>query len=365
MIQSLIDATALPNLHPAVVHFPIVCMPLALAFDAAGLALRRQHWLAPAATTLYVVGALTAGLAVWAGQRAADSLVGVPAAAQPRIGEHSDWAHYTLYAWIALAAVRLLVHLWPRLKDRRGPRLVILGLGLAVLGVLGKTADLGGALVYRFGLGVNLSTVTPEALTDSIEAPMAEEPSSTHMDRLTERADGALVWQPAADDREALGTVLHPARGSDIGAVQALEPEGDGLRLAIDKPTTLLLPGTFGDVHIEAEIELLSFQGSVGLVHHYVDEDDRGTFSISHEGEALLDDVRNGDQKVLDRKETGAPNGVLTIAVSAAGKHLKGLVDSETVTHGHIAPGPEGACGLRLNGHGTLRLLRMEVQPLQ
>ena len=158
--------------------------------------------------------------------------------------------------------------------------------------------------------------------------------------------------------------VLTAAPGSDIGSVRALQPDGKGLRLAIDSPATLLLPGTFGDVQVEAEIELLDFEGSVGIVHHYRAAPDRGAFAILTEGDAILDDFRQGDRTLLDQQEFEVPTGPFVLAVSASGRHLKGLVDGRTVTHGHIAPGPEGSCGLRLEGSGTLRLHRMTVQPL-
>lgn len=366
MLDSLIDATALPNLHPAVVHFPIACLPLALAFDGVGLFLRRQRWLAQAATALYVVGALSAWLALWAGERAADGLVGVPAAVQPRIGEHSDWAHYAWYALIAVAAVRLVIELRSGLKDHRGARLGALLLGLVALGVLGKAADLGGALVYEHGLAVKQAEpVASEIPAADVDDGTPSPTDDSARDRLVIGEDGSLIWRPAPEDRAALGAVLTAPRGSDLGSVRAQEPNGDGLRLTVDRPTTLLLPGTFGDVQVEAEIELLDFEGSVGLVHHYQDAAERGAFALSTEGEAILDDLRQGDRTVLDQQEFQAPNGPVVLAVSASGKHLKGLVDGKTATHGHIAPGPEGSCGLLLAGTGTLRLLRMTVEPLE
>ncbi len=366
MLDYLIDATALPNLHPAVVHFPIACLPLALLFDSVGLFLRRQRWLAPAATALYIVGALSAWLALWAGERAADGLVGAPAAVQPRIGEHSDWAHYAWYALIAVAAVRLVIELRPRLKGHRGARLGALLLGLVALGLLGKAADFGGALVYEHGLGVKqaepIASEMPAAeVSDRTPSPSGD----SARDRLDTAEDGSLIWRPAPNDSEALGAVLTAAPGSSLGSVRAQGPDGGGLLLTVDRPATLLLPGTFGDVQVEAEIELLDFEGSVGLVHHYRQAADRGAFAISTEGEAILDDLRQGDRTLLDQQEFEAPTGPVVLAVSASGKHLKGLVDGKTVTHGHIAPSPDGSCGLRLEGTGTLRLLSMTVQPLE
>lgn len=366
MFENLIEATSLPNLHPALVHFPIACLPLALAFEGAGLALRRQRWLAPAATTLYGIGALGAWLALWAGERAADSLVGVPAAVQPRIGEHSDWAHYALYSLIAVAAVRLAIQLRPQLSEHRGARVGVLILGLAALGVLGKAADLGGALVYQHALAVERpEPVTPEAPAAVASTDVSSTPVDSALDRLVSAEDGTLAWRPAPGDAEALGAILSAAPGSDLGSVRALAPDNEGLRLTIDRPVTLLLPGTFGDVQVELVLDPLDFEGSIGLVHHYRTEGDRGAFSISTEGTAILDDLRQGDRTLLDQKQTEIPTDPFELAVSASGKHLKGLVDGKTVTHGHIAAGPEGSCGLRLEGTGTLRILQVAVRPLE
>lgn len=365
MIDSLLNATALPNLHPAVVHFPLAFFPLALAFEAAGLILRQQRWLVHAATTLYGVAALSAWLAVWAGEQAADSLVAVPAAVQPRIGEHSDWAHYALYALAAIALLRLIVHFRPKLSDHRGARAVVILLGLATFGVLAKAADLGGALVYRHGLAVQRPAAEAE-IEPAGAATSGSEEMAAARDRLVEREDGTLVWRPKPGDRDALGEVLTAAPGSSLDAVRWVETGGDeGLTLDVAGSTILLFPGTFSDVQVEVTVELLGYEGTVGLVHHLAQNGDGGLFAISTEGAASLSDVRRDKRSVLDEKAAALPAGSLTLAVSSAGRHLKGLLNGETVTHGHVAPGPAGACGFQLEGRGTLRITQASVIPME
>lgn len=365
MIDSLLNATALPNLHPAVVHFPLAFFPLALAFEVAGLILRRQRWLAYAATTLYPVAALSAWLTVWAGERAADGLVAVPAAVQPRIGEHSDWAHYALYALATIAFLRLVVHLRPKLTDHRGARVVMVLLGLATLGVLARTADLGGALVYRHGVAVQRPAAEPEIRPVSAATAGSEEMATAAKDRLMHRDDGALVWRPNPGGRDALGEVLTAAPGSSLDTVRWVEDGDEGLTLDVTGSAILLFPGTFSDVQVEASVELLGFEGTVGLVHHLAPNGDGGFFAISTENTTSLSDVRGGKLSVLDQKATPLPEGSFTLAVSSAGRHLKGLLNAETVAHGHVAPGPAGACGFQLEGRGSLRILQASVIPLE
>lgn len=365
MIEQLLSWTALPNLHPAIVHFPVAFLPLALAFEFAGLVKPRVEWLRTVATTLYVASAGAAGAAVWAGRRAADGLVGVPATVQPHIGEHSDWGHYALYSVIAVAAVALVVSFRRALDGRRGVRALVLALGLGAMAVLTVAADHGGALVYRHALGVQPQQASAaESEHDSAAHAEQVDPSGVPSERLFELEDGGVAWRPVGDDGAALGDLVTAGPGSSLDAVRVLPSEGSGLKLAVDGATTLLLPGTFGDVMVEAEIEWLDFDGSVGVVHHVSGSSDRGSFSVSSTGTAVLSDHRDGASKELDSKSFEIPSDPFVLAVSSAGRHLKGLVDGRTVTHGHIAAGPEGSCGLQFEGRGTIRIVRVLVQPL-
>ena len=355
--------TALPKLHPAVVHFPIALLPLALGFEIAGLVSARTEWLRSAATTVYSLAAVTAAVAVWAGRRAADGLVGVPPRVQPRIGEHSDWAHYALYLLLAVAAIRLFVHLRPSLGAHTGARCTVLVLGLAALGLVAVAADHGGALVYEHGVGVRAPIEQEVGAESDAEEAMAVAAKDSASDRLIARNDGALEWRPLSGDGPALSSFFRAIPDEGFEHLIPLDDEGEGLTVSVHEPITLLFPEAFGDVQVEAEIEWLDFEGSVAVVHHAAG-DDAGWFSLSNEGDAVLVDRREGEEKELDRQRAEVPGQRFTIAVSSAGRHLKGLIDGRTVTHGHIAAGADGSCGLRLNGTGTIRIVRVLVQPL-
>ncbi|MCB1057904.1 MAG: hypothetical protein KDD11_20575 [Acidobacteria bacterium] len=176
----LLHFTSLPNLHPAVVHFPIALAPVALLFDLMALAQRsrRSEWIR-AANAVWVLAALGALVAFWAGGEAEDSLTtGLSAAAHARIENHSEWASATLWAFGSIAVLRLILSRW--FEKSTWKLVIVAALGLVGVGLVAYTADLGGDLVYRHGIAVERptesETATPSASASSDER---EEPSAT------------------------------------------------------------------------------------------------------------------------------------------------------------------------------------------
>jgi uncharacterized membrane protein len=158
--------TSLPNLHPAVVHFPIALLPAALLFDLVCLLRPTWTWLDRGAAALYTLAAAGAGAAYWAGDQAKDSLGPLAPAARAVLEEHEDLALWTLLALSALALLRLALawreHDRPRVGA--GPlRWILLLGGVGALALLATTADHGGSLVYRHGVAVRTSA--PPATT--------------------------------------------------------------------------------------------------------------------------------------------------------------------------------------------------------
>lgn len=164
MIDLILQATELPNLHPAVVHFPIALLPLAVGFDSAVLVLRLRGRPGPETSTLalYVLAAVSAWVALWAGEAAEDSLSGLPSAVEAAVEAHETWAVRFVYTATAVALARLAVAWWDRggPARSRGRRVVLVARGavlaaaLVATGLLVEAADRGGGLVYRAGVGV-------------------------------------------------------------------------------------------------------------------------------------------------------------------------------------------------------------------
>lgn len=361
--------TSLPNLHPALVHFPIALLPAALLFDLAGFVRRRAAWWGHAATVLYVLAAAGAGAAYRAGRWAEDSLGQIPVSAQGAVAEHADLGLYTLWALGGLAAFRAAVA-W-RERRRGAPGRSLRGMALvaaaATLGLLIETADHGGALVYRHGLAVaRVAGGTAPAKAASPESP-GEHAGHAPTGRPYEDGRGALSWRPRAGDESALGDVLASAPGSSLDAVGVEDgAEGsEGLSLRVAGKALLVLAEPFASVEVQARLDTSAFEGTAGLAHHVTDAENAGLLQVSTDGRAALIDLRRGSRHVLGESSIESPRGPFDLAVAVAGRHLKGTLDGATVVHGHVEPPAPGKVGLYFEGRGVVRLLSFQATPIE
>ena len=174
MFETLLSSTALPNLHPAIVHYPIALLSVAFALDLACLVARSQVWLDRCATLLYVLGTLSACLAFISGQQAADLMTEISGVTQAAMYGHEDFAKLTLIVFGAISSLRLVVT-WRARRDKKtkvGVLRVVALIG-ALVGqiVIIATADRGGELVYSHGLGVYGGENVEEPADDELLEP--------------------------------------------------------------------------------------------------------------------------------------------------------------------------------------------------
>ena len=167
MIESLkvlVTDSAFPSLHVMIIHFPIALLFVAFLFDIGCIIFRKRIWLDRAAIALYVMGTVGAGAAYLTGQRAAAALQGLSPATESALADHENLAVLTLITLSVVSLVRLTVS-WLARYDRRINlgifRLVAIPVTLAGLVMLALTADRGGKLVYRYGVGVSQEVVEP------------------------------------------------------------------------------------------------------------------------------------------------------------------------------------------------------------
>lgn len=149
-------------LHPAVVHFPIVLILLGAL--AALLALRaRPPWLALVATVLLGLGSLGAAAARFTGEEAEEQAKAtLTDESEILVEHHEEWATRTL-AWAVAATIAGILAMLASRRNRPASswpdvlRLLSVLLAIAASYAVIRTGHLGGEMVYRRGIGVQVT----------------------------------------------------------------------------------------------------------------------------------------------------------------------------------------------------------------
>ncbi len=352
--------TALPNLHPALVHFPVALAITALLFDLISILLPRRTWWERSAAALYALAAAGAVAAYLAGRQAANGLGAISAQAETVLARHADLALWTVAVLLVAALFRVAANIRDagrpaaRFGALRAIALITLAGGSALVGA---TADLGGALVFRHGVAVTRPQTGAAPAAPSIAV------TTTPATPLFRGADGSITWSPSSGDTAALGRILVRAPAGGTGTVEAVTGRGDGLGLKVNGESLLTVPGTFGDLSAEVRLDLSRFDGTAGLAHHVAADGSAVILSVSTSGRAQLFRRSAGRQKLFGAASISAPSGLVILRTTAAGHHMKGFIDGKLAVHGHGSAGQPGRVGVYLNGRGTVRLLRLEVHP--
>ena len=163
-----------PNAHALIVHLPIGLLVTAFAAELVALLRRHPEPVATVSTALYAAGWLTLAAAYLTGRAAAPEVY-TPGLAVPVVDRHWTLALWCLLYFAALTAGRLWVLGIPGRPSRAGgtgetpagavatgrraAHLAFGAAGLAGLLLLAATAELGGRLVYRYGVGVGTPLV--------------------------------------------------------------------------------------------------------------------------------------------------------------------------------------------------------------
>ncbi len=145
---------AMENIHPLLVHFPIAFFTAFFLIDFIGTIAKKTTWRYVAAWLLYL-GTLTAIFTVIAGLFAANSV------------EHGDDVHDIMerheHIGIAVLSLALFLSAW-RLKQwgmhSAGGNTTFLCLAGILCFLLSLGADLGGLMVYQYGVAVKSKVVS-------------------------------------------------------------------------------------------------------------------------------------------------------------------------------------------------------------
>jgi uncharacterized membrane protein len=153
---------SLAAFHPQIVHFVVALVMVGVGFRLASL-VARAGWLGPAATALVALGTVASLVAVRSGDDAHGPVERVPGA-RPAVVAHETWGERARNVFLLLLAVEAVA---ATLAGRQHPRARTVAvasavLGVVAVGVLYRTAELGGQLVYGYGGGVGIRSGDPE-----------------------------------------------------------------------------------------------------------------------------------------------------------------------------------------------------------
>ncbi|MDT8405710.1 MAG: DUF2231 domain-containing protein [Methylococcales bacterium] len=136
----------LANLHPLIVHYPIAFLSLFWLLDSIAR-LTGHATLRSVASSLLYLGTVSAGLAVWAGLNAAETI-----AHDGTVHDIMEQHKQLAFAVLSVAGV---LTLWRLALTSRGIVGALHNLtALALLILVALTADLGGFMVYQHGVAV-------------------------------------------------------------------------------------------------------------------------------------------------------------------------------------------------------------------
>jgi uncharacterized membrane protein len=365
MFDALFAMTALPNLHPALVHFPIALSAVALLFEAV---VWLRWYSAPAdrcAAALWILAAAGAGATYAAGRVAADGVGALSPAAEATLASHADAGFATVSALGVLALLRAWL-VWRGARhapDRRDAlRIVALLLALMIQGIVAYTADLGGALVFRHGVAVSERPARAAQAAIPTTATIAQHEPATPSG-FVHLEDGSMLWDPRAGEEAALGEVLMPVGATAVRVVTA-PADAAGLSLLVSGRTLLVFPDSWEDVQLEARVDLSAFDGTLALGARVAGDSTGGFVRIRSDGTTVLFARRAGEEEILDEARASLSGGEKTLGLSAVGRHWKGYIDGATVVHGHSQLPASGRAALLLDGAGTIRLISVRISPV-
>lgn len=344
-----------PNLHPLIIHFPIVLWFTGLLFSFIEFIFPAKWSITKAAYFLYGLAGLAAVVAWLTGRQAADTEF-IPPEAQTVLSTHADSGLITMIVIIVMSAIFLILNRidrWNEVRVFKG--LNVLG-SAAVAILIGYTADLGGQLVFTHGIGTQP--------LDQRFASGAAGTVDTEKAVFIQYPDGGWRWQSGQDSRASIRnnfTVDEFSAISDNDTLLVIPPAKTTETFTFN----LNYPEIYQDVQVYTRINPAEFTGLIDLTYHVQASGEYDFLRITNDEIKLGRTEQNGKDTIFDTSPV--PDGAdwITVSVVGAGRHFRGYINDDLIVHGHAKELSPGSTGLILNGSGQVKIDWIEVQPLK
>jgi uncharacterized membrane protein len=347
-----------PNIHPMIVHFPVVLLMIAVLFDVIGLFFTKFDWIRKSALLLFFLGTVAAVAAFLTGRAASDGL-NIPANVITSVNDHADWAEITLWFFSIYTILRLSIeYFFKSLKKVIVIPIVLIGL----LGIyfLYQTGDHGAKLVFGYGLG------TGNIISQKNEFPKSENKSEQIADSTFILSDNGS-WQLMANPD--IETILAEKFNWVEGSLEELSPMYDESESSlmlhqdkVDRWSGFVYDNKIKSVQVTTKINIDDFNGEVELIHHLIDKNNYDFLGIK-KGEISLSRKSSGKIEIFE-KEKVQSTGWLEIRVVADGSHFRGYVNNKMIVHGHGSEPNPGSVGMKFSGKGSISIKMINVESL-
>jgi len=344
-----------PNVHPAIVHFPIALFIIGFVADLIALTGFRRVQMRRFSSTMYILAGVTTVATFFSGEQASDSVL-PSAEANPVLTEHSDLGHYMLWFGVVYAVLRIADLVLVR-NDKLSIYVPLVVLGAAGCYLLYETAEHGAELVYKHGVGV-----VAAAEASSISIPL---PSSGSDAGINVSANGSWSW--AANHPATWKDGFEWLAGSPDSIEASLVSRPDGrlvLSLTLTDADVLFVAGKpLPGVQVDAEWNLDYFDGTAALVHNLTAADNYHYVEFGN-GVMSQGRVQSGQVAPFDT-QAWSLEGWHVVRAVGHGTHFRGYAGGRLVTHGHGPAADAGRVGLRLRGSGKVQLSGVVVSALE
>lgn len=311
----------MPNIHPLIIHFPIVLLLLVVLVHLTALVVWKLPWLRTVTLLVSIMGFLALFVTYLSGRQAADSVL-LPTVAISTLSKHADLALWTLIYFGVLTALHLGIK-FLKIYDKKSISIVLFGLGLLGLVLIVQTADLGGQLVYKYGVGVQASS---QAIIEENE-PLDGAGSSGFI----KEEDSSWQLLPSKNINAVFSTELVWLEGSsnDVSAqFKTLETNEQVIELNLtDDPVLFVAGDDLASVQAAIEINLCDFKGNVSLVHHVQDQMNYDYFSIN-DNQFTLGRVKNGVDEIIS-EQSATHDCWINLRVVGDRRHFRGYIGDQ------------------------------------